>query len=527
METLQRMANRGSISTGYDIDNSVKLEPDNSESIQRSHSDIGTPTDQKLVTISFWIKRTELLASGDHKIFEGVAGANKTWISWNNDRIKFKSDFSNPQNLITTRLFRDTAAWYHICIAMDTSQGTAANRVKIYINGVQETAFDTETYPNQNNNSYFFESSMSHYIGGASGGGAGYWADFYLIDGQQKAATDFGEFDEDSGIWKPKAYSGTFGDEGYHIDFGDSSALGADVSGNSNNFGTLTNVAAADQATDTPTNNFCTLNPLSYDVPYTASEGNTKWSKSDTTYGMASGTHYVGAGKWYWEVKATDFNTYSSCRFGIIDAAKPTVDAGEHGYEDPSLAATNPEILAMSGAPNAWYMNSNSTITNNGALSSVDYTFNEGDILAIALDMDNGGFWFGNSRYEGIANGSFWVAPGGTTTSGSVATTDPTNGNYALVGNGGGTNSGTPNFNGGTITGGSLLTAGFTLVTPLIGAYHSNTTVTLEVNFGGFTSYAEDGGYSDANGYGNFAYAVPSGFYSLCSKNIAEFGGSG
>jgi len=210
-----------------------------------------------------------------------------------------------------------------------------------------------------------------------------------------------------------------------------------------------------------------------------------------------------------------------------LDAAKTTVSADERGYEDPSLAATNPEILAMSGAPNNWVMNSNATITNNGAMSSVDYTFNEGDILAIALDMDNGAFWFGNSRYSGVANGSFWVAPGGTTNSGSVATTDPANGNYALVGNGGGTNNGTPNFNGGTITGGSLLTAGFTLVTPIMGAYHDGVSVTLEANFGGYNSYGEDGGYADGNGYGNFAYSVPSGFYALCTKNIAEFGGSG
>jgi hypothetical protein len=526
METLQRTANRGSISTGgYEIDNSLKIEADNAETMQRTSSAIGTPTSTQKATISAWVKRTELQSSGNGIVWIGNAGAVSTILGFNNDRLNANTSISGGFNLKSTPVFRDTSAWYHIVWAFDTTQATAANRVKLYVNGVQIEDFDTETYPNQNNAIGLYETNMSHYIGWLDAQSqSGYYAEIYLIDGQQLAPTDFGEFDDDSGIWKPKAYDGTFGAQGYHLDFEDSSALGADVSGNGNNFTALYNITSIDQATDTPTNNFCTINPLSYNVPYIATQGNTKWSKNDTTYGMASGTHYVGAGKWYWEIKATDFGTYSSCSFGIIDAAKPTVGANERGYEDPSLSANDPEILAMSGSPNNWFMNSNSTISNNGSTNTVDYTFNEGDILAFALDMDNGGYWMGNSRYQGVANGSFWIAPKGT--SGSVAITDPTNGNYAIVGDGGGTNLGTPNFNGGTINGGSLLTAGFTLVTPLLGAYHANTTVTLEVNFGGFTSYGETGGYSDENGYGNFAYPVPSGFYCLCSKNIAEFGGT-
>ena len=402
------------------------------------------------------------------------------------------------------------------------------NRIKLYINGVQETSFGTTNNPSEDGTlGLNFEKQVIGY-NSIDGGSyfSGYITEIVHQDGTASAPTEFGETDSDTGIWKPIDVSSVAsGTNGFYLDFKDGSNMGNDASGGTDF--AETNITAADQATDTPTNNFCTLNPLSYNVPYTATQGNTKMSKSDTTYGLASGTHYVGAGKWYWEIKATDFGTYSSCAFGILDAAKTTVGASENGYEDPSLAVTNPEILAMTGSPNGWVMNSTSTISNNGSTNSVDYTFNEGDILAFALDMDNAGYWMGNSRYLGVANGSFWIAPGGTSTSGSVATTDPSNGNYALVGDGGGTNNGTPNFNGGTITGGSLLTAGFTLVTPLLGAYHSNTTVTLEVNFGGFTSYGEDGGYSDANGHGNFAYAVPSGFYSLCSQNIGEFGGSG
>ena len=528
METLQRTANRGSVSTGFNIDNSCKFEADNSEKLSRSQT---TGTNRKKFTVSFWVKRTELSALQVLAIAE-ASGNDISFLNFEADdvlRFRDTGGASDQCILETNRKFRDTSAWYHIVLRVDTTDGTADDRNRIYVNGVQETSFSARTNFTQNDDSFWGAGSSNLTWGNALGEAnyySGYTAEAVYVDGLSLAPTSFGEFDEDSGIWKPIDVSGlTFGNNGYYLDFEDSSNMGNDASGGTDF--TETNIAAADQSTDTPTNSFCTLNTLSYNHPITLTEGNTKYVKSDSTYGMISGTHYVGAGKWYWEVKATDFGTYSACNFGILDAAKTTVAADEYGYEDPSLAATNPEILAMSGAPNNWVMNSNATITNNGAMSSVDYTFNEGDILAIALDMDNGAFWFGNSRYSGVANGSFWVAPGGTSTSGSVATTDPANGNYALVGDGGGTNNGTPNFNGGTITGGSLLTAGFTLVTPLIGAYHDGVSVTLEANFGGYNSYAEDGGYADANGHGNFAYAVPSGFYAICTKNIAEFGGSG
>ena len=522
MEVLQRTANRGSVSTGYDIDNSLKFEADNSEYLKWTDiSTYATSARKKTFSFSVWFKINEL---GVQRTIWSTA-SNGYLLLQADGQLKWQQSYGGVvKTLNTNRLFRDTSAWYNVIIAVDSTQSTEANRVRLYVNGVEETSLTSTTYPSQNaeaENVYENHHSLGAY-NSSSIFWSGYMANVAFISDAQITPSDVGEFDDDTGIWIPKAYSGGSAPS-YFLEFKDSSDLGTATSGLDAD--TMNNIAAADQATDTPTNNFCTLNPLSYNVPYTASQGNTKWSKSDTTYGMASGTHYVGAGKWYWEIKATDFGTYSSCSFGILDAAKTTVSANERGYEDPSLSANNLEILAMSGAPNGWFMNSNSTISNNGSTNSVDYTFNEGDILAFALDMDNGAYWMGNSRYTGIANGSFWIAPGGTSTSGSVATTDPTNGNYALVGDGGGTNNGTPNFNGGSINGGSLLTAGFTLVTPLLGAYHSNTTVTLEVNFGGFTSYAEDGGYADANGHGNFAYAVPSGFYSLCSKNIAEYGG--
>jgi len=463
METLQRTANRGSVSTGFNIDNSLKLEPDNSERIQRAHGDIGTPTNQKIVTISFWMKRTELLASGSMKIFEGVAGGNKTWFGWNNDRIKIKSDFANPQNLITTRVFRDTSAWYHIVVAIDTSQGTAANRVKLYINGVQETDFSTESYPNQNNNSYFFESNMAHYIGGSAGtdSAAGYWADFYLLDGQVKGPTDFGEFDEDSGVWKPIAYAGDFGDEGYHIDFEDSSALGADVSGNSNNFGTLTNVAAIDQSTDTPTNNFCTWNPLwVYATQATINEGATKTVNASSDWAGAKSTFGLTKGKWYWEYKALNTSSLN----GIQTDGESNITASGNAQSKLSTMA-----LFLGGEVEVVDSGGSRDDTN------VTFTFNADHTFAIALDMD--------SSTQTI---SFYQ-------------------------------------NGSLITDGDDINIDG-LADKTVFPFNAVNNNTVTVNFGGYTANAISSAASDANGYGTFEFAPPSGYYAICTKNLAEYG---
>jgi hypothetical protein len=528
METLQRTANAGSVSTGYDVENSCKLEADNTEYFTR---DVASAGNRDIGTISMWIKRTELGTAQYLFTFGNTdSDTGATFAYFNADNSLSIAGGSTVWRT-TSRVFRDPAAWMHIAIAFDTTDGTANDMFKLYINGVRETSFSTTNNPSQNDDlGLNFQKQVIGYNSVDSASPfCGYIAEVVIQDGVASAPTEFGETDSASGIWKPSDPSGvTFGTNGAYMDFKASGNLGNDVNGGTDF--TETNIAAADQATDTPTNNFCTLNPIAYNISHThtLSEGNTKYFKNSADYGMMYGTHYVGAGKWYWEIKATDLILHYNMVFGIVDAHKPKINGDTFGYKGGSAYdADNPEVLMFGGSPNNWFMNSDSTMNNNGTTGSVDYTSADGDILAFALDMENGGYWMGNSRWEGVGNGSFWCAPGGTTTSGSVATTDPTNGNYALIGNGGGTNSGTPNFNGEPINGGSLLTAGFTLVTPHMGQYGDSTDCTFEMNFGGYNSYAEDGGYADANGYGNFAYAVPSGFYAICSKNMAEFGGSG
>ena len=320
METLQRTANRGSISTGYDIDNSLKLEADNSENLSKTFSSAGN---RKIWTYSCWFKRTELSPHSfvDAVFSSYVDSSNRLRINFYQDRLEiFGKTASAVINVSSNAAFRDTSAWYHIVIVFDTTQSTASNRVKSYINGQQITSFETEIYPAQNSEP-FINSNVAHYIGqrgDVQGFASGYLAEAHFIDGQALAPTDFGETDEDSGIWKPKKYTGTYGTNGFYLDFEDSSSLGADESGNGNDF-TENNITSADQATDTPTNNFCTLNvntnidPLVFTggatVAATSTGGNVKYH-AETTMGFSSG-------KWYFEAIVPNSAANDDAMFGF------------------------------------------------------------------------------------------------------------------------------------------------------------------------------------------------------------------
>ena len=261
METLQRTANRGSVSTGYDIDNSCKFEADNSEYLSRTPSSAGN---RRTWTFSGWVKRTEIGSGGNT-----ILSAGDTYIQFDGNalQINFRAASENFF-IITNRLFRDTSAWYHIVVQCDTTQGTASNRAKVWVNGVQETSFSTSTYDNMSQNyDTLMNSTNEHEVGKYSNEETtyanffnGYITELHLVDGTALTPTSFGEFDDDSGIWIPKAYTGSHGTNGFYLDFEDASNMGNDASGGTDF--TETNITAADQATDTPTNNFATGNPL-------------------------------------------------------------------------------------------------------------------------------------------------------------------------------------------------------------------------------------------------------------------------
>ena len=250
--------------TGFNVANSCRFNDGDSAYM---HKTLGTPTDIDKATFSTWIKIGNVQDNQDTVFFGALADGNNASyfqrITGGVLRIPIREGGTYIGVLTTNRVFRDPSAWYHIVVAFDTNQGTEANRIKLYINGVQETSFGTATYPTQNVDLRFNTSGQSFNLS-RRGDDANYLdgllAETVFIDGQQLAADQFGEFD-DSGIWKPIDVSDlTFGDNGFYLDYEASGNLGNDVNGGTDL--TEVNLAATDQSTDTCTNNFATLNPL-------------------------------------------------------------------------------------------------------------------------------------------------------------------------------------------------------------------------------------------------------------------------
>jgi len=466
METLQRMANRGSISTGYDIDNSCKFENDNSEGLVNNYSGDG---DRKTWTFSGWVKRSEL---GVDQHIIGAAYSNIRFMT--NDLLRVELyDGSATRYADLQRLFRDTSAWYHIVVALDSTQGTAANRVKIYINGVQDTAFDNSTYTNMSEDDEFnFGEAASNFqvgysfVGGANFKGfCGYFAEFHYTDGVANDADAFGEFDEDTGIWKPKAYAGSHGSKGIYFKFDDSSALGANsASGGVGDF-TESNIAAADQATDTPTNNFCIMSPLwNYANDCVISDGGSYIDGSAAAWNGAKATFGLTAGKWYWEIKQLGSG---GTFMGLQTDGDSNISSGNAQSHNISVVFYTDGTLQYSGGSESTTSASNSITTNS--------------IVGFALDLDSG-----TQTIKIYLDGSL------ITTFGS---------------------SGTCNL--------STYNIEDTTVFPFVAIYEN----TVNMNFGGYTRSSISSAAADANGYGTFEYAPPSGYYALCTKNLSEFGG--
>tara|TARA_R100001440_G_scaffold57689_1_gene77552 strand:- start:2252 stop:3664 length:1413 start_codon:yes stop_codon:yes gene_type:complete len=458
--------------TGYEVDNSVRVNRGDSDSMSGATN--GTSTNQNKYTVSFWTKRGRLSNSSTLNIMEGYTGSSDTGtgnIFWRTTEALVIGGY-NTNWRITDRLFRDISAWYHIVIAMDTTQSTADNRVKVYVNGVEETSFSTKNNPSQNSNTGLNNNSAALNLfrrvlfGVNDNHGDGYFSEFCFIDGQALDPTSFGEFDEDSGIWKPINVSGlTFGNNGFYLEFKDSSALGDDSSSNGNDF-TLNNLTSIDQTTDTCTNNFSTFNSL---VPLSTGDfedGNCKnKSSSSTNFGAAS-TIGVSTGKWYAEFRLNSVTGQSKRVIGVIG----------------TLSGNG----SLSGAHYAyvWYTAPNDNqFYSNGSSSNVSWSkYGTGDIVGIALDMDNNKVWFSK-------NGTFQNGDPSAGSDGSSLGTSPPDGVFYFC----------------------------------TGDFRSSDVATWEANFGNPIRTISSGN-SDADGHGNFEYAVPSGFFALNTKNLAEYG---
>ena len=362
--------------TGFNVANSLRFNVSSSESLSRT----GSSGNRKTWTWSCWVKRSVLGSDGDHLIF----GASSDDFSTDYLDISFTSadkiniqDYQGSEALryVTNRVFRDVSAWYHIVVRVDTTQSTASNRLRIYINGVEETSFSTETDPSQNTD-LLVNKNVVHQIGGRSGAYGGlYMAECVLIDGSSLAPTSFGEFDEDSPqIWKPKNVSGlTFGTNGFYLDFEDSGTLGNDVSGNNNDF-TANNLTSIDQTTDTCTNNFTTLNSLINFNSGVFSEGNLAITFGDDTVSTIGLTK----GRWYWEAQRT--NSTNEAHFGI---------GVSKGFSSATSVVSSGDRLYVRGGTSNFNTASNLSILTFGSNSGTPASFGSGDILSFYLDLES------------------------------------------------------------------------------------------------------------------------------------------
>ena len=439
-----------SVSGGYEVDNSLRFNAPSNDYLDRT---LTTPTNNKIFTWSSWVKRSNI--TSDYMNIFRTAGNPSTGFRFeiNSDIFRLFFDNGSTGDFQTTQVFRDVSAWYHIVVAVDTTQATNTNRVKIYSNGSQITSFSTATYPTQNLVPQM-NSAINHLIGVSFIGENynGYMSEINFIDGQQLTASSFGETDSDTGIWKPKAYTGSFGTNGFYLEFQNSGALGTDSSGNGNTF-TVNNLTSIDQTTDTPTNNFCTINSVAVNtanIP-TMTDGNLTALSTTGSNASLLGSIAVGSGKWYYEAKCI---------------------SGTPGDRVLKLGWGNPDKSpAFQFQASIVYRNSdgNKYIDNSGSAYGATYT--DGDIIGVALDISGGTVTF-------YKNG---------TTQGTI-----------------------------TISGG--LDDG-TFYIP-----HGDIGNTDKVSFNfGNPPYSANG-YTDGAGFGNFSYAVPSGYYSLNTKNLADYG---
>ena len=361
--------------TGYDVANSLRFNPGSSDTLSKT---LSTPTNNKKFTFSFWIKKCE--NGREQHIVNGGASSSQFYFN-SSDQLYFY-DQTAGGTYKTTQVFRDVSAWYHIVVAEDTTQGTASSRIRIYVNGSEITDFAIETDPTQNNSSAY-NTAATHTIGTYAVSPSGYYlngylAEFVFIDGQQLDPTSFGEFDEDSPtIWKPKDVSGlTFGNNGFHLDFENASSLGADVSGNSNNFN-VNNLTSVDQSTDTCTNNFATMNSLdNYFASSTFSEGNLKIVTTGGNITYNTSTIGFSSGKWYMETKLSGSAGYT---IGVVRG----------------VATANDNSNKLGNRSDGWSYDDGGDVEHNGgSLTGSFASYSSGNIIGIYADLDNNKLYF-------------------------------------------------------------------------------------------------------------------------------------
>ena len=484
----------------YEVSNSLRFKRGDDPNLEKTFS--GSPTSTTKCTISFWTKLADPSDTNAKNIFSAIkSGSNEDCIKFmgvNNgilNNLEFVFNNTSAGSMMLSNgtsnfvKFRDVSAWYHIVVAIDSTQGTASNRIKVYVNGTQfdvELRIDggsqTDDVPLTQNYDLGFLTASKHQIGeNVDGSGEhydGYLSEFYFVDGQQYAPTVFAETDS-NGVWIPKDAKDdiSFGNYGFYLEFkqtgtsANSSGMGADTSGNDNHF-SAGGLNDRDVVVDTPTNNFMVMNPLFTNSRGSFTEGNCQVTTSvqgSVPYGQVEfGNFFVNKGKWYYEAVPSSVGSGGTMAIGWNERAESGAYINGHNN------------LGSSG--NAWYGSTNGEIRVGSSSGTNTTSYTDDDIIGVAIDLDNNKIHFHK-------NGSY------------QRSSDPANN-----------------------TGGDSLSSSYNNYwTPWMSKDDTSNNCTVKFNFGNPVTTISSGN-SDANGYGNFEYAVPSGYFSLCTKNLAEFG---
>lgn len=456
--------------------NSARFDDGSSDHLKQTFSGAGN---QRTFTISFWFKRGNL-SNGNIYTYQGEGNEirsefilydnylkivfNPTGSAWSSDMIIQGSGTSDNY------LFRDPSAWYHVVLAIDTTQSTEADRIKPYVNGELQKM---SAYPSLNFDTGYntaIEHAIGTYIHATNTFFDGYFSEFHVVDGQQLAATSFGETDS-NGVWIPKNYTGSYGTNGFHLDFADASDLGDDESGNGNDF-TEVNLTSIDKAEDSPQNNYITMNPIASQGGSTAGPSGVTFENGNLDVGnitseTAIANIGVDTGKWYWEVKV------------LTDQDGLTIGAcNQHFHLDAELGYNSPSSISAAKIFGYYGGNGNkaTTVGDGTQFSSYGDAIAVNDIIGIAMNLDDNEVTFyknGTAQNSGTA----------------ISITALGDGEQYF---------------------------------PAVGNW-SASTIKCAFNFGNPT-FSISSSNTDANGYGNFEYAVPSGYYALNTKNLAQYG---
>jgi hypothetical protein len=461
--------------TGYEIDNSIRFEP--SAYIAR-YDGVGDESSNagEIGTVSLWTKRGDFgRAQGLFVVYEhNSVGYQTIWFN-SDDTLQLAYEISGTEYQVkTNEKFRDPSAWYHVVAMTDTTQGTDSNRMKIYVNGTEQS-YSSTAYPPQNTTLLWGKGDSSNYqyrIGNQRGVGStsyaiyrGYISEVHLCMGQNYTASEFGETNN-NGVWIPKKASVSYGTNGGFYEFkqtgtsADASGIGADTSGTGNHAGVGSGLAATDQCTDTPTNNFATFNPLIKSTN-TYSEGNTLVSMDSSADSKTTSTIGVSKGKWYMEFLRNDNDNWP------VGIAGSTIEGAYVGGASTDSLSFWAGLAGGGDAGTQLYVNG----------SQIDDPWNatawaDGDVVALLLNADDEEI----SLYK----------------------------NNSIVGS-------AYDYSG----------LNWSQVFFALGNYVSGNS--YKTNFGN-PSFTISSGNADANGYGNFEHAPPNGYYALCTKNLAEYG---